>query len=160
MRGQVKGSASATRHDPPRRNVWPMSALELARSLHEALVAGHHGEDLRPLFTDDAVTIEHPNLLNPDGATMQLEEMLAGATAGARLLARQRYDVHQAIDRDEEAVLRLSWTGVVARDAGPFAEGQELCAHIVQFIRTRDGRIHEIETYDCYEPFHATVTQP
>jgi hypothetical protein len=31
--------------------------------------------------------------------------------------------------------------------------GQQLRAHIAQFVSTRDGRISKIETYDCYEPF-------
>lgn len=137
-----------------------MSALELAQSLHEALESGRHGEDLRPLFADDAVTIEHPNLLKPTGARMQLEEMLAGSSAGAELMARQRYDIHQAVENDDEVVLRLTWTGVVARDVGPFIKGQELRAHIVQFIRSRHGRIREIETYDCFEPFHPTAFGP
>lgn len=135
-----------------------MSALELARCLHEALESGRHGEDLRPLFADDAVTIEHPNLLKPKGARMQLEEMLAGSSAGAELLEWQRYDIHQAVEQEDEVVLRLTWTGMVARDAGPFTKGQELRAHIVQFIRTRDGRIREIETYDCFEPVQAPAT--
>ena len=51
------------------------------------------------------------------------------------------------------AVLRLTWTGVIARTVGPFREGQVLTAHIAQFIETRDGRVASIETYDCYEPF-------
>lgn len=57
--------------------VWLRSALELAQCLHQALASGRHGEDLRPLFADDAVTIENPNLPRPRGARMQLEEMLA-----------------------------------------------------------------------------------
>jgi ketosteroid isomerase-like protein len=61
--------------------------------------------------------------------------------------------VHQAIESGDEVVLRLTWTGEVRKAAGPFAKGQTLRAHIVQSIRTRDGRIAEIETYDCYEPF-------
>lgn len=79
-------------------------------------------------------------------------------SAGAELLEWQRYDIHQAVEQEDEVVLRLTWTGMVARDAGPFTKGQELRAHIVQFIRTRDGRIREIETYDCFEPVQAPAT--
>ena len=41
----------------------------------------------------------------------------------------------------------------MARDVGLFRAGQELVAHIAQFVRVRDGRVASIETYDCYEPF-------
>ena len=50
-------------------------------------------------------------------------------------------------------VARLTWTGEVARDAGPFHEGQRLTAHIAQFAEVEGGRIRSIETFDCYEAF-------
>jgi ketosteroid isomerase-like protein len=129
------------------------SSLAVARALHEALEAGHHGDELRPLFTDDATTLEHPNRLKPGGATSDLAAMLAASTAGAGLLSAQRYEVRDALEVGDLAVLRVRWVGVVSRDIGPFRAGQELVAHIAQFIRARDGRVASIETYDCYEPF-------
>jgi len=41
----------------------------------------------------------------------------------------------------------------VARDAGPFREGQRLTAHLAQFAEVEGGRIRSIETFDCYEAF-------
>lgn len=38
-----------------------MSPITIARALHAALEAGKHGEEPRPFFTEDAVTIERPN---------------------------------------------------------------------------------------------------
>lgn len=129
------------------------SPLDVARALHAALEAGRHGEDLRPLFTGDATTLEHPNRIKPNGATSDLATMLAASTAGAGLLSAQRYEVRDAVEVGDLAILRLRWTGTVARDVGPFRADQELVAHIAQFVRARDGRVASIETYDCYEPF-------
>lgn len=126
--------------------------VAIARRLHTALEAGRHGEELRHLFTDDAITLEHPNLIKPAGATSDLAQMLSASTAGAGLLSSQRYEVRDALGSGDLAVLRVRWTGVIARDIGPFREGQRLTAHIAQFVRTREGRIVSIETYDCYEP--------
>ena len=93
-------------------------------------MAGRHGEEIRHLFTDDAVTVEHPNALKPRGATMGLEEMLAGSTAGARLLTRQAFEVHQVVENGDEVVVRLTWAGQVREAAGPFAGGAgAACAH-------------------------------
>ena len=128
------------------------SPTAIAQRLHAALEAGQHGEQLRSLFTSDAVTIERPSLVKPAGAVTELEAMLSNSTAGAALLARQSYDVHSAIEHGSLAILRLTWTGEIARDIGPFRKGQVLTAHIAQFVETRDGRIARIETYDCYEP--------
>jgi hypothetical protein len=129
------------------------SPLLAARALHAALEAGKHGAELRPLFTEDARIIEHPNLIKPTGAVTELERMLAASTTGAGLLAKQTYDVRSAVEIGNTAILRLTWTGVIARAVGPFRQGQVLTAHIAQFIESRDGRVASIETFDCYEPF-------
>ena len=129
------------------------SPIAVARALHEALEAGVHGEALEDFFTPDASTLERPNLLKPRGAAIALGEMLSNSTAGAGLLAQQRYELIDAVAHDRLAILRLFWTGTIARDVGPFRAGQQLRAHIAQFISTRDGRVSGIETYDCYEPF-------
>ena len=127
--------------------------LEIARDLHRALEAGKSGAELRALFTDDAKTVERPNLIKPAGGVATLERMLAAAASGAELLAQQSYTVHHELELGNLAILRLTWTGVIRRSVGPFREGQELKAHVAQFIETRDGRIASIETFDCYEPF-------
>jgi ketosteroid isomerase-like protein len=129
------------------------SPIAIARALHAALEAGKHGEALRPYFTSDAMTIERPNALKVAGAAMGLEETLRASMAGAANIAKQSYEVHSAVEQDSLAILRLTWTGEIARDIGPFQKGQVLKAHIAQFIETRDGRVARIETYDCYEPF-------
>jgi ketosteroid isomerase-like protein len=125
----------------------------IARALYAALEAGVHGDDLRQFFTDDAVTIEHPNQIKPEGSTAALDAMIAGSTAGANLLASQRYDVHDVLEVGALAIFRIIWTGVIAADVGPFRAGQAITAHIAQFVETRDGKVAKIETYDCYDPF-------
>ncbi len=70
-------------------------------------------------------------------------------------MAWQSYEVRSAIEQGSLAVLRVTWTGEIARDLGPFRKGQKLTAHIAQFVETREGRVASIETYDCYEPFAA-----
>src|SRR5687767_1577829 len=130
-----------------------LSPITVARALHEALEAGAHGNALEDYFTSDASTIEKPNLIKPRGAPIARQQILTDSTAGAGLLAQQRYDLVDAVARDDLAILRLLWTGTIARDVGPFRAGQQLRAHIAQFVSTRDGRISKIETYDCYEPF-------
>jgi|GEM_PF-543604 len=131
----------------------PSSPTSTALSLYTAIEAGKHGEELRQFFTADAETVELPNALKAGGATSELEQMLKASTAGAEILARQSYGVHSTVEHGSLAILRLTWTGEIARDVGAFRKGQILTAHIAQFIETREGRVARIETYDCYEPF-------
>ncbi|WP_406631563.1 nuclear transport factor 2 family protein [Amycolatopsis sp. WGS_07] len=127
--------------------------VAVATSLLRALEAGQCGEDLRKYFAPTASTVEHPNRLKPEGARVNLDQMLAASVAGAGLMASQRFDVRSAVAAGNTAILRLTWSGVIARDAGPFRRGDELVAHIAQFVETADGLIASIETFDCYEPF-------
>lgn len=66
------------------------SPIEIARALHAALEAGAHGDALKPYFTDDARTIEHPNLIKPRGGTAGLDQMLAASSADRRAGGRTR----------------------------------------------------------------------
>ena len=129
------------------------SPIAAVRALHQALEEGKHGQDLMGFFTPEAVTVEQPNALKPSGAEATLEQMLKNSTTGAGLLSQQRYDIVDAIAHGDTAIVRLVWTGTIAADVGKFSGGQQLRAHIAQFVSTRDGRISRIETYDCYEPF-------
>src|SRR5690606_21588466 len=108
------------------------------------------GEALRALFTDDAVTVEHPNRLKPTGAVAPLDQMIAASAAGAGLLAWQRFEERDVIENGAAVAMRTDWTAEIAADAGPFRAGQRLTAHIAQFFEVRDGRSAAIETYGCY----------
>lgn len=129
------------------------SPADVARRLHSALESGLHGEELRQLFTEDAITTEQPNRLKPQGATATLEQMITASSLGANMLKWQRYDIHSLIEHENLAIIRCVWTAEIAEDVGPFTAGQLLKAHIAQFIEVRDDRVASIETYDCYEPF-------
>ncbi len=129
------------------------SAVDIVTTFYTAIEEGRHGEDLGDLLAPDVTTIERPNALVPTGRVSDRAAMLAASSAGAGLLASQHYDVHWIREVDDTVAVRLTWRGVVAQDAGPFHQGQELTAHIAQFVHVRDGMIAEIETYDCYEPF-------
>lgn len=132
-----------------------MSPVAVARALYAAIEAGKHGEQLRAFFTADAVVVERPNVLKPTGARTELDGFLKASSVGASLLAWQSYEVRSALEHGTSAVLRVRWTGEIARDLGAFRKGQKLTAHIAQFVETRGGLVTSIETYDCYEPLEA-----
>lgn len=128
------------------------SPSAVVRAFYSAIETGRHGEELGRYLASDARTIERPNLLVPMGRTSERDEILAASSLGAELLSRQTYEIRSLVEQGDQVFARLLWTGVVARDAGPFTAGQVLTAHIAQFIRVDGGLIAEIETYDCYEP--------
>ena len=110
-------------------------------------------DDLLALLDPDARVVEHPNPVRPEGATSNVEQAIGGFRADKALLSRQTFNVHEVLVCGERAAIRTTWSGTIARDAGPYVAGTTLTAHIGGFLTVRDGRVVDHETFDCYEPF-------
>src|SRR5690606_10732093 len=128
-RGRVQGghAVQSALHNPYCTSKVVLMSDEVPaviRALYSGLESGAHGEALRGLFTAGASSVEHPNAFNPAGSRRSLDEMLAASTAGAGLLREQRYDVRSCIVAGDLAILRVRWTGIVAREVGPLRPGR------------------------------------
>jgi SnoaL-like domain len=124
-----------------------------ALALPRALEHGVHGEALRSLYTPDAISVEHPNAIAPNGGSYDLDHIIAASDAGAALMQSQQYDIRDVVEAGDLVIFRYTWTGTVGVNRGPFSAGQQIVAHIAAFATITDGRIGRFETYDCYEPF-------
>ena len=113
----------------------------------------HTEQDLAALLHPEAVLVEHPNPVVPQGARRGVQETLAGFRAGRGLLSDQSFEIHELVAVGERAAVRARWEGIVGRDAGPFKAGTKLTAYVAAFITVQDGLVLEHETFDCYEPF-------
>ncbi len=82
---------------------------QLVRSYLSAIASGAIGDDLARFFTPDAVQIEYPNRLNPNGGQSDLPTILLRAEQGQKLLTQQVYDI-----------LLSTWSCVM--DASSFSE--------------------------------------
>jgi len=109
--------------------------------------------DLAALLHPDAVLVEHPNPVVPQGARRGVEESLAGFRAGRALLSDQSFEIHELVAVGERAAVRARWQGTIGQDAGPFKVGTKLTAHVAAFLTVHDGLVIEHETFDCYEAF-------
>jgi len=69
------------------------SNLGVVRSYLEDLAAGAVGERLAAYFTVDAVQVEFPNRLNPNGGRSDLTTLLERAEQGQRVLRQQTYQI-------------------------------------------------------------------
>jgi ketosteroid isomerase-like protein len=110
-------------------------------------------EALRDLLHEDVAIREHPNLVTPAGGVRDRDAAVAGYAAGKHLLSHQSIEVHELLTSGDRAVVRATWRGTIAGDAGPFRAGAELVAYMSGWLTVADGRIREHETFDCYEPF-------
>lgn len=111
------------------------------------------GPELAAFYTPDAVQEEYPNRITPVTARRNLEDILQAAERGRKLLARQSFEILDAVAAGDSVALEMRWTGVLAVPAGTLPAGGELKARFAVFIRIRDGRIAEQRNYDCFDPW-------
>ncbi len=132
--------------------VYMTSPLDALLRLHRTIEARPGDDELRACFTDDAVVVEQPNALRPTGGESDLDAVVAGARAGAALLAWERYDLDAGYSVGDTAIARVDYEAEVSVDRPPFRAGQRIRGRIAQFADIRDGRVARLVTYDCIEP--------
>ncbi len=128
-------------------------ALAIALDFVRAIEARQPGEAIARFFHSDALQVEHPNRIAPNGATRDVAAMIAGIERGRANLSAQRYGVVSALADGDKVALEMTWEGDLAVALGPLAAGATLRAAIAMFITVRDGRIARVVNYDCYPPF-------
>lgn len=131
-------------------------AMTLERKVRDYLRAvegGAMGDDLAGFYHTDVVLHEYPNRMNPAGAHRGLADILSGAEAGQRVLARQMFDVHTLTEIGDRVIVEMTWTGYLATPFGMKAAGEALTARVAQVIEFEDGLIIRQRSYDCFDPF-------
>ena len=104
-------------------------------------------------YAPDAVQVELPNRLVPNGATRNLDAIREASRRGRQVLAAERYDVRNAVASGDRVALEVLWTGTLAVPIGTIPAGGEMRAHFAMFLEFRDGKIVRQRNYDCFEPF-------
>jgi len=130
-----------------------MDLIAIVRRYLDAIAAGATGAELAEYFTEDALQIEFPNKLNPNGGRSDLPTLLARAEQGKTVLTSQRYDIESVIAEGEHVAVEALWEGVLANPIGSLKAGDRMRAHFAMFFQFRDGRIAAQRNYDCFEPF-------
>lgn len=94
--------------------------------------------------------IEHPNRMSPAGQRADLAAIRAMGERGRKLMASQRYEIHQIIAEGDRAAVQFTWSGTLAVAAGPLPAGHVLRAEICSIIELKDGKVWRQQQYDCY----------
>jgi ketosteroid isomerase-like protein len=130
-----------------------MSLERRARAYIAAVEGGATGEELAAFYHPDVVQDEYPNRLVPAGMRRNLDDILAGADAGQKLMARQIYDIHTVTEAGDRVILEIGWTGYLNAPVGMTKAGDAMRARFAQVIEFEDGLIIRQRNYDCFEPF-------
>jgi ketosteroid isomerase-like protein len=127
--------------------------LRIVREYLEAVEHTATGEALARFYTEDAIQVELPNRLNPNGGRSDLATLLKRAEQVPNLLRRQTFEVHSALAEGSIVAVEATWNGVLAVPFGTLAAGATMKAHFAIFFELRAGRICAQRNYDCFEPW-------
>ena len=108
-------------------------------------IESHDLDRVATFLHDDVQTVEHPNKLNPSGATYDRAAMRAAGERGAKLMASERYEVRTLTCEGDRVVAQIAWTGTLH-------DGRSMRAHICSVIELRDAKVWRQEQYDCFAP--------
>jgi ketosteroid isomerase-like protein len=121
-----------------------------ARSVVERYYAtvadlGASTESLRELLHPDLRVVEHPNAIHPQGTVRDRDAVIAAYEDGKGMLSDQSFELDELLVYGDRVAVRANWRGTLA--AGAMLE-----ARVAAFLTVVDGRIIELDTYDCYSP--------
>ncbi|MGW5875708.1 nuclear transport factor 2 family protein [Nocardiopsis terrae] len=125
--------------------------VRTAVNYHRAVSRFAAPEEIASFFHPEAVHVQLPNALFPDGTVRGVAELASASREGPALLAEQDFEVVNAVAAGDRVAVEVAWSGVLAVPLGELVAGQVLRAHVAAFMEFRDGRIIAQRNYDCYE---------
>jgi ketosteroid isomerase-like protein len=123
--------------------------VKAAKALFAAIERGDTAA-LRSLYAQNAVQVEHPNKLKPNGDRRSPETMIKDLGRGKQILREEHYEVVEAIAAGDRVALQVKWTGVLAVPVGTLKAGDEMVCESGIFLRFEGDRIAEQHNYDCF----------
>lgn len=127
--------------------------LAVVRTYLHDLQNGAVGEALAKFFTTDAIQIELPNKLNPNGGRSDLTTILNRAAVGQKLLQSQSYEILSEVAQGQRVAVEAKWSAVLAVPFDALPVRSTMTAHFAMFFELRDGLICSQRNYDCFEPW-------
>lgn len=109
--------------------------------------------DSADFYASDAIQVELPNRLAPNGATRDLAALKDAAARGKKVMQRQAFEVKKIISEGDTVVAEVLWTGYPSVAIGTLKPGDPMRAHFCMVIEFTDGKIVRQRNYDCFEPF-------
>jgi ketosteroid isomerase-like protein len=122
-----------------------MNALAIAKRMIAAIEAGDRAA-VDALYADDAVQHELPNALVPTGIVRDKPAILEAFDRGAALMAKQRFEITNAISEGRHAAIEADFSGEAKN-------GKTFRARFAMFFEVEGDKIVRQRNYDCFDPF-------
>jgi ketosteroid isomerase-like protein len=127
--------------------------LTITKNYLKAIEESKTADELAVYYSELVEQVEYPNLLIPNGAKRNLNDLKEASLRGKKVLISQNYDIQQSYVVGNTVILEIIWTGKIALPIGQTPSGGQIKAYFAQFIEFEDGKIVRQRTYDCFEQF-------
>ena len=126
------------------------SDLEKVRRYLKAIEDGRFAE-IRELFAADALVVQYPNRIYPQGLSASVSQMGDAFEKGRKLLSSQKCEIKNELVTGDCVAVEVLWVGKLAISFGSLQAGSEMRAHSAMFFEFRDGKIASQKNYDCFK---------
>ena len=127
--------------------------IATVRRYFETIAQGPAPDVTAGFYAPDAIQDEFPNRFLPNGARRDLAGLKEAAARGQGVMARQEFELLDAIASGDKVVVEAKWSGTLGVDIGPIAKGTTMRARFAGFFEFRDGLIVRQRNYDCFDPW-------
>ena len=111
-------------------------------------------------YTADALQIEWPNPLTPNGAERDLAGLKAAGERGRAIVESQRYEITNLLAQDDRVAVEAIFRATFKLDLPGLPRGEVMEARFAMFFEMQNGKIRRHRTYDCFMPTPRVVTAP
>lgn len=127
--------------------------LAIVKNYLRDIEEGKTADELAIYYSESVEQVEYPNLLMPNGAKRNLNDLKEASLSGKKVLKSQTYDIQKSYVVGDTVVLETIWTAEIAVPIGQLPSGGKMKAYFAQFIEFENGKIIHQRTYDCFETF-------
>ncbi|HYL63607.1 MAG TPA: nuclear transport factor 2 family protein [Candidatus Methylomirabilis sp.] len=126
--------------------------LALARQYLKAIESGASGDEMAQFFSPDVIVEIFPSSFFPKGSRDNLDGIRAAADRGKKVMAKQIYEVTNALATGDQVAMEVLWTGTLLVPFQSIPAGGHMRARFAVFLRFQNGKIISQRNYDCYDP--------
>lgn len=110
-------------------------------------------EGMLECYADEAIQVELPNRLKPQGDRRSVEDLRRDFARGREILESQSYAITSVTEDADRVAVEVLWRGRLAVPLGSLGKGDEMRARSAILFEFRDGLIVAQRNYDCFEAF-------
>ena len=103
-------------------------------------------------YTPDALQIEWPNKITPNGAERNLGQIREAEARGRQIVERQSYEVTSLIADGDRVAVEAIFRASFRMDLPDLPKGSMMEARFAIFFELAGGKIRRHRTYDCFMP--------